>query len=72
MFEISLLNLHTYCGPDRPIHQSLLSGNVFLNSGTTVMPLEVLKCAIHFILLSPFSRISSRLCSLPAARGSLL
>jgi hypothetical protein len=72
MFEITLLNVFAYCGPNRPIHQSFLSGDVFLNSGTMVMPLEVLKCAIHFILLAPFSRTSYRLCSLPAARGSLL
>jgi hypothetical protein len=42
MFEITLLNLVTYCGPNRPIRQSFLSGDVFLNSGTMVMPLKVL------------------------------
>jgi hypothetical protein len=72
MSEISLLNLVTYCRCDRPIHQSLLRGDVFLNSGKMVMPLEILKWAVYFISLSLFSGVSSPFCSLPAACGSFL
>jgi hypothetical protein len=71
MVEISSLNLVSYCRPDRPIDQLLLGGDVFLNSGTMVMPLEVLKCASHSLLLAPFSR-TSHFCSLPAACCSFL
>jgi hypothetical protein len=71
MFEITLLILVIYCGRNRPIHQSFKRWSFpkWRNNGDAF---KSIKMSNPLFPSCPFSRISSRFCSLPVACGSFL